>query len=60
MQFEFGGCNIDTRTYLRDFWYFFTERGFRVHRIGPRARREMRQYHEIDEFFVTTNLIASR
>ena len=22
LQFEFGGCNIDTRTYLRDFWDF--------------------------------------
>jgi len=60
VQFEFGGCNIDTRTYLRDFWYFFTDRGFKVHRVGPRGVRELRHYHEIDEFFVTTNLIASR
>jgi FkbM family methyltransferase len=22
LQFEFGGCNIDTRTYFQDFWYF--------------------------------------
>ena len=25
VSFEFGGCNIDTRTYLRDFWYFFQQ-----------------------------------
>lgn len=60
VQFEFGGCNIDTRTYLRDFWYFFTERGFTVHRVGPRGPRKMTGYHEMDEFFVTTNLIAAR
>ncbi len=23
--FEFGGCNIDTRTFFQDFWYFFSE-----------------------------------
>jgi hypothetical protein len=22
LQFEFGGCNIDSRTYFQDFWYF--------------------------------------
>ncbi len=60
VQFEFGGCNIDTRTYLRDFWYFFTERGFRLSRVGPRGVRPMQRYNEIDEFFVTTNLFASR
>jgi FkbM family methyltransferase len=60
VQFEFGGCNIDTRTYIRDFWFFFTERGFRLHRIGPRGVRPLARYHEIDEFFVTTNLLASR
>lgn len=24
-QFEFGGCNIDTRTYFKDFFNFFSE-----------------------------------
>ena len=22
IQFEFGGCNIDTRCFFQDFWYF--------------------------------------
>lgn len=60
VQFEFGGCNIDTRTFLRDFWYFFTERGFSLSRVGPRGVRRMGRYSELDEFFVTTNLFASR
>ena len=25
IQFEFGGTNIDSKTYLRDFWEFFFE-----------------------------------
>lgn len=33
--FEFGGCNIDTRTYFQDYWYFFKTFGFRVFRITP-------------------------
>ena len=30
IQFEFGGCNIDTRTYFQDFWYFFKEKRFEI------------------------------
>ena len=26
--FEFGGCNIDTRTYYKDFFYFFQSKNF--------------------------------
>jgi hypothetical protein len=25
VQFEFGGSNIDARTYFQDFWYFFAD-----------------------------------
>ena len=28
IQFEFGGCNIDTRTYFQDFWYYFMAKRF--------------------------------
>jgi hypothetical protein len=37
IQWEFGGCNIDTRTYFQDFWYFLTEAGFKISRLGPRG-----------------------
>ncbi len=33
--FEFGGCNIDSRTYFQDFWYFFMEANFKLFRITP-------------------------
>jgi FkbM family methyltransferase len=58
IQFEFGGCNIDTRTYFRDFWYFFQPRGFDLYRITPFGAERMRRYKESDEFFSTTNYVA--
>jgi len=34
--FEFGGCNIDSRTFVQDFWYFFRQNGGgRLHRLSP-------------------------
>jgi FkbM family methyltransferase len=60
LQFEFGGCNIDTRTYYQDFWYLLTDAGFRLHRLGPTGLRAIPEYSEYEETFVTTNYFASR
>lgn len=60
LQFEFGGCNIDTRTYLRDFWYFLSERSFDLYRIAPLGCEFIPQYRETDEFFSLSNFIAVR
>jgi FkbM family methyltransferase len=60
IQFEFGGANIDTRTYFRDFWYLLTEAGFDLFRISPLGPQRLRCYRERDEFFATTNYIACR
>lgn len=58
VQFEFGGCNIDTRTFFQDFWYFFTEREFSLYRITPAGLARIEKYRERDEFFSTTNYLA--
>lgn len=58
IQFEFGGANIDSRTFFQDFWYFFKEVGFYLWRITPRGPCRVVSYSEIDEFFSTTNYIA--
>jgi FkbM family methyltransferase len=58
IQFEFGGCNIDTRTYFQDFWYFFMENSFDIFRIGPLGIRKIEHYSERDEHFSTTNYYA--
>jgi FkbM family methyltransferase len=58
VQFEFGGCNIDTRTFFQDFWYFFKERNFDLYRITPGGVARIDKYSERDEFFSTTNYLA--
>lgn len=58
IQFEFGGCNIDTRTYFQDFWYFFKDHSFEIFRIGPLGLRKLERYSERDEYFSTTNYFA--
>jgi hypothetical protein len=58
IQFEFGGCNIDTKTYFQDFWYFFKEHNFYLFRITPFGVQSIESYSESDEYFSTTNYIA--
>jgi len=60
IQFEFGGCNIDTRTFFQDFWYFFQENNFDLYRISPIGLIPIPRYCELDEFFSTTNYLAKR
>lgn len=58
IQFEFGGCNIDSKSYFQDFFYFFKANDFRLSRITPFGLEFIDQYREIDEFFSTTNYVA--
>ena len=58
IQFEFGGCNIDSRTFFQDFWYLLTENGFEIYRISPRGVIKLEGYKESYEYFSTTNFIA--
>ena len=57
--FEFGGCNIDTRTFFQDFWYFFSNTSMKISRITPSGYlAPIASYKEIDEQYRTTNFIA--
>lgn len=58
VQFEFGGCNIDTRTFFQDFWYLFTDAGFAIYRIANSKPIRILTYSEEDEYFRTTNFLA--
>jgi len=58
LQFEFGGCNIDTRTFFQDFWYFFAGRNFDIFRITPLGLEAIECYRETEESFSVTNFIA--
>jgi FkbM family methyltransferase len=59
LSFEFGGCNIDSRTYFQDFWYALRQTGFRLFRILPAGTLlEIEKYSESLEAFATTNYVA--
>lgn len=59
VQFEYGLPNVATRFLLRDFYAFFTERGFLVGKIFPRWV-EFRSYQLEDEDFRGPNYLAVR
>lgn len=58
IQFEFGGCNIDSRTFFQDFWYYFKDHNFDLFRITLSGPKKIHSYNESDEYFKTTNYIA--
>jgi len=57
IQFEFGGCNIDSRTFFQDFYYLLNPR-FRIYRILRKGLASIDHYRETLEQFVTTNFLA--
>ena len=59
--FEFGGCNIDSRTYLQDFFYLFLDLGMHLFRLTPGGYLQaIDRYEEVLEKFRTTMFLAVR
>ena len=54
IQIEFGGCNIDSRTFVRDFWNLLSK-DFRMYRIMRNGLAEITKYDERIEIFTCTN-----
>jgi len=59
IQFEFGGCNIDSRTYFQDFFYLLKD-NYKIYRIVKDGLYQIDQYKEMYEAFTTTNYLAER
>lgn len=57
IQFEFGGCNIDSRTYFQDFFYLLNEK-YQLYRIVRDGLFPIHKYDERYEQFITTNYLA--
>lgn len=57
IQFEYGGCNLDSRTYLKDFFELLEERGFILAKIMPKSL-VVRDYELYMENFVYSNYVA--
>ncbi len=59
IQFEFGGCNIDSRTYFQDFYYLLKDK-YKIYRIVKDGLYEIKNYKESYEAFITTNYLAEK
>lgn len=57
IQFEFGGCNIDSRTYFQDFYYLLKD-NYTIYRILKDGIYELPTYKETHEIFITINYLA--
>lgn len=57
IQFEFGGCNIDSRTFFQDFWYLLHEK-YHIYRIIPTGLYPIKEYTEMREIFLCSNYLA--
>lgn len=57
IQFEFGGCNIDSKTFLQDFYYLLNT-DFLLYRVVKDGIIPVTTYSEMDEIFITTNYFA--
>lgn len=54
IQIEFGGCNLDSRTYFRDYWNLL-HTDYYVYRIVKDGLYKISQYDERLELFTCTN-----
>lgn len=61
LTFEFGGCNIDSRTYMKDFWNILVNGyGYSFYRLLPRRRLlKIHSYSESLERFDWQNILAT-
>jgi len=59
VSWEFGGCNIDSHTYLQDFFYFFKNFKMQIYRVTPSGfLYPLSKYRESYEQFRTTVFLA--
>jgi FkbM family methyltransferase len=60
IQFEFGGANVDSRTFVRDFWDLLVRgHGYTLYRLVPGRRlRMITEYSVTLERFVWQNMLA--
>ena len=57
IQFEFGSCNIDSKTYFKDFYYLLKD-DYIIYRILKNGLFEIPKYKENYEIFFTINYLA--
>jgi FkbM family methyltransferase len=60
IMFEFGGCNIDSQTFFKDFWRLLVSQNqFSLYRLLPKQRlKHLSKYSETLEQFNWQNILA--
>lgn len=58
VQFEYGGCNIDSRVLLLDLFTFLADYGYRVFKLFPDGPRLLERYSQSLENFQYANYLA--
>jgi len=59
IQFEFGGCNIDSRTFFQDFWYLLNDK-YHFFRVLKDGLQPIDAYNERLEIFKNINFLLQR
>jgi FkbM family methyltransferase len=59
IQFEFGGTDIDARTFFQDFYYLLHEK-YKIYRILNNGLYPIHQYKQTQEIFLSSNYLAER
>lgn len=57
IQFEYGGCNMDAKLFLRDYYRFFERKDFVIAKVMPK-HLEIRDYNISMENFMYSNYVA--
>lgn len=57
LQFEFGGCDIDSKIFFKDFWELL-HNDFQIYRILKTGLYRIKSYDERMEIFTATNYFA--
>ena len=59
IQFEFGGCNIDSHTSFKDFYYLLKDK-YDIFRILKDGLHPIKEYSEVYERYLNTNFLAQK
>jgi len=60
IQFEYGGCNIDARVFLKDIFEFFAGMNYSFYKIYPNAIKRIDRYDQRLENFQYSNYLIIR
>ncbi|MHC4975106.1 MAG: FkbM family methyltransferase [Planctomycetota bacterium] len=60
VEFEFGGCNVDTHTNLKDYYDLLTEHSMRLHRLTPTGYlHPLERYRVYEEQYESSLYVAT-